>query len=55
MIITSTQITSYHSPVTIYHYEKQTQTKPILSAYVADKIALSFAEGPMEIQNSVLC
>jgi hypothetical protein len=28
MIITSSQITSYHSPVTIYQYEKQSQTKP---------------------------
>ncbi len=49
MIITSAQITSYHSPVTIYHYEKQTQTKPILSRAqprdlisIADKIAPLF-------------
>jgi hypothetical protein len=29
MLITSAQITSYHSPVTIYHYAKQTQSNPI--------------------------
>lgn len=34
MIITSVQITSYHSPITIYHYEKRTQTNPTLSAFV---------------------
>jgi hypothetical protein len=49
MIITSAQITSYHSPVTIYHYAKQTQTKPILSTCMAGKIALSEVEGPMAI------
>jgi hypothetical protein len=28
-------------------WSKQTQTKPILSAYMAGKIALSAVEGPM--------
>jgi hypothetical protein len=43
MLVTSAQITSYHSPVTIYHYAKQTQSKPILPA-TAGKIALPTLE-----------
>jgi hypothetical protein len=43
MNITSVQITSYHSPVTLYHYEKQTQTKPILPSQV--KKSLRFQGG----------
>jgi hypothetical protein len=40
MIITSAQITSYHLPVTIYRYAKQTQTKPIYAEGLSLKLHL---------------
>jgi hypothetical protein len=38
----------YDNKSDLFTMEKQSQTKPILSAYVAGKIALSTAEGPLE-------
>jgi hypothetical protein len=56
MNITSAQITSYHSPVTIYHYAKQTQTKPIYREFfdmifIKKKAPAPRAQGPYSERN----
>ena len=46
MIVTLVTATTTNKKQRTMNYLKRTQTNPILSAYVADKIALSEVEGP---------
>jgi hypothetical protein len=49
IFITLISTTNYSEKSKMDTWSKQTQTKPILSAYVADKIASSFVERPIKI------
>jgi len=54
MFTTVISTMSYSEKCTLDTWSKQTQTKPILPAYVAGKIALSVVEGPNLCLNGFL-
>jgi hypothetical protein len=47
MVVTSVLTRNYNENPTLDTWSKQTQTKPILPAYMAGKIALSEVKGPV--------
>jgi hypothetical protein len=47
MFITTIRKSNYSEKYELDTWSKQTQSNPILPAYMADKIALSVVEGPV--------
>jgi endonuclease/exonuclease/phosphatase family metal-dependent hydrolase len=54
MFIKAVTTTNYNEKLTMDTWSKRTQTKPILSTCVADKIALSEVEGPKQSRTNLI-